>query len=80
MSADDRRAIDQARLRADLSVDQLWLRYFELGGVAGLVEVEAFLQRLMPLSGYQHDVLVHAVNERLVEVGLVGDLPYLLSA
>lgn len=49
-----------------LSVDELWLRYVALGGDAG--EVEAFLSGLMLMTPLQHDILAHAVNERLDEI------------
>lgn len=63
-----RRALDAALSRADLTLEQLWSRYFALGGDAGLVELEAFLSGLMPLAPLQRDVLALAVNERLDEL------------
>lgn len=58
-----------AALRASgLSVEQLWLRYFGLGGEAGKVEIEAYLSGLLPLPPLQHDLLAHAINERLDEL------------
>lgn len=51
-----------------LSVDELWLRYFALGGEAGEVEVEAYLSGLMLMTPLQHDILAHAINERLDEI------------
>ncbi|MDQ3028623.1 MAG: hypothetical protein M3R09_01040, partial [Actinomycetota bacterium] len=49
--------------RADLTLDELWVRYFSLGGEAGRLEVEAYLYGLMALSAGQRDMLAHAVNE-----------------
>jgi hypothetical protein len=65
---EQRRALDVGYRRAELTLEQLWLRYFALGGVAGLVEVEAYLHGLMPLPSLQRDILAHAVNERLDEL------------
>jgi hypothetical protein len=54
---------------SQLTVEELWLRYFALGGDAGKVEIEAYLAGLMPLPSLQHNILAHAVNERLDELG-----------
>src|SRR4051794_41927503 len=53
---------------ADLSLEQLWLRYFALGGSADLMEVDAHLSGLMGFPATQRDMLAHAVNERLDEL------------
>lgn len=46
---DQRRVVNLMLPQARLSHDQLWMRYFTLGGVAGPLELEAYLQGLMPL-------------------------------
>ncbi len=51
-----------------LSLEELWLRYFGLGGDAGKIEIDAYLSGLAPLSSLQHDLLAHAINERLDEI------------
>lgn len=53
---------------ADVTVDELWLRYFGLGGEAGRFELDAYLNDAMALPPVQHDVLAHAINERLNEI------------
>ena len=69
MTSDDRyRAVELARLRADLSVQQLWLRYLALGGSGDAFEVDGYLQGLVPLDAFQQDVLAQAVNEGLEEL------------
>jgi hypothetical protein len=73
---EQRRALDVGYRRAELTLEQLWLRYFALGGVAGLVEVEAYLHGLMPLTSLQRDVLAHVVNERLDELTWRHRVPY----
>jgi Stage II sporulation protein E (SpoIIE) len=62
--------------RAMLTMEQLWLRYFALGGDAGLMEVEAHLHGLMPLPALQRDILAHAINERLDELVSRRRVPY----
>ncbi|AYA23417.1 hypothetical protein C6369_001915 [Rhodococcus rhodochrous] len=58
-----------AALRAvGLEVEELWLRYFALGGEVGKVEIEAYLSGLLPLPALQHDLIAHAINERLDEL------------
>jgi hypothetical protein len=51
-----------------LTLEELWLPYFALGGDVGKVEVEAYLTALMPMSASQHDMLAHAINERFDEI------------
>ena len=53
---------------SDLTVGQLWVRYFALGGDAGELEVDAYLNGAIALPGIQHDMLAHAINERLDEL------------
>jgi len=62
--------------RADLTLEQLWMRYFALGGSVDLLEVDAYLNGAMPLPGVQRDMLAHAVNERLDELLGRDRVPY----
>jgi serine/threonine protein phosphatase PrpC len=73
---EQRQALNVGYRRADLTLEQLWVRYFALGGTAGLVEIEAYLHGLMPLPGLQRDMLAHAVNERLDELTWQHRVPY----
>ena len=68
-SDEHQRALTEAFRGAELTVEELWLRYFALGGDAGKVEVEAYVSGLMPLPSLQHNILAHAINERLDELG-----------
>jgi hypothetical protein len=61
---------------ADLSLEQLWLRYFALGGSADLMEVDAHLSGLMGFPATERDMLAHAVNERLDELMAQRRAPY----
>lgn len=70
-------ALDDARQDAGLSRAELWVRYFELGGMAMPSEVEAYLCGLVVPSAHDHEVLVHALNERLSELGRNHRVPYL---
>ncbi|MEO6121268.1 MAG: hypothetical protein ABIW46_07515 [Acidimicrobiales bacterium] len=69
-------ALDRARLDAALSHGELWLRYFEMGGMSTALEVEGYLYGALKPSDHDHDVLVHAINERFVELGGNHPVPY----
>jgi len=53
---------------ADVTMDEMWLRYFGLGGEADHFELDAYLNGAITLSPLQHDILAHAINERLDEI------------
>ena len=57
--------MDAARVRAELSVQDLWLRYVALGGSGDAFDVDGYLQALSPLDTLQQDVLAQALNEAL---------------
>jgi hypothetical protein len=61
--------LDRYRRDAGLSHAQLWLRYFELGGMSTPLRVEAFLYGALQPSAHDHDIIAHALNERFVELG-----------
>lgn len=73
---EQQRQLVEAYGGARLRVEDLWLRYFALGGEAGKVEIEAYLAGLMHLPPLQHNILAHAINERLDELGPVLRAPY----
>jgi hypothetical protein len=69
--------LDTFRQEAGLSHGELWLRYFELGGMSTGLELEAFLYGVLLPSAHDHDVIAQAINERFVELG--GDHPVAYS-
>ena len=73
---EDRALLVRAFEGSRLSLDQLWLAYFALGGGVGRYEVEAYLAGLMPLDAHEHNVLAQAVNERLAELLPPPRAPY----
>ncbi|MHB1598554.1 MAG: hypothetical protein ACYCXY_06620 [Acidimicrobiales bacterium] len=68
--------LERFRLQAELSQGELWMRYFELGGMSTALEVEAFVFGALEPSPHDHDVLAHALNERFVELGGNHPVPY----
>ena len=72
---DDRIGAVQARLarhaveRAGLDAARVWWHCFQLGGEAGMLEVDAYLHGCLRLPAAHRDLLARAVN------GLVRDAP-----
>ena len=58
----------QALDASGLCLSQLWIRYLAIGGDAGELEVDAYLNGAITLPAIQHDMLAHAINERLDEL------------
>jgi hypothetical protein len=69
--------LDLFRQQAGLSHGELWLRYFELGGMSTGFELEAFLYGLVTPESRDHDVIAHALNERFTELGANHPVSYL---
>jgi hypothetical protein len=67
-SSDLTQRFNDAFEAADLTVNELWLRYFSLGGDAGRFEIDAYLNGAIAMPPMQHDMLAHAINERLEEI------------
>jgi hypothetical protein len=68
--------LDEFRRDARLTRRELWLRYFELGGMSTALEMEAFLYGALVPSAHDYDVIAHALNERFVELGGNHPVPY----
>jgi hypothetical protein len=76
----DALVLDLARKKIGLSIDQLWIRYFEIGGKADPLEFEAILRGLIKPEAYQFNVIVHALNEWHLERGEDHPIGYADSA
>ncbi|MFI9007999.1 PP2C family protein-serine/threonine phosphatase [Actinosynnema sp. NPDC053489] len=61
-------SIAAALRHAELTSEELWIRYFAIGGDAGLLEIDAYVHGLGSLPPLQRDILAHAINERLDEL------------
>jgi hypothetical protein len=68
--------LDGYRRDAGLSHGDLWLRYFELGGMSNAMELEAILYGALEPSPHDREVIAHALNERFVELGGNHPVPY----
>ena len=72
--------LDTFRQDAELSHGELWLRYFELGGMSTGLQLEAYCYGALQPSRHDHDVIAHALNERFVELGGNHPVPYIEDA
>ena len=62
-------SLDRARGDARLSHGELWMRYFELGGMSTELQLEGFLYGALRPTANDYDGVAHALDERLVEIG-----------
>jgi hypothetical protein len=69
-------ALELARREAGLSLGDLWLRYFALGGNASPTELEAYLTGDGTPHPHDYDLVAHALNESLWELGRPSEAPY----
>jgi hypothetical protein len=69
-------ALDVHRRNAELTRSELFVRYFALGGMSTAFQLEAFLYGALRPSPHDYDVIAHALNERLVELGGNYRVPY----
>jgi hypothetical protein len=69
--------LDSYRQEAGLSHSELWLRYFEMGGMSTGFELEAYLSGALVPSPYDRDVIAHALNERFSELGVHHPIGYI---
>lgn len=68
--------LEQGRIGSGLSLGELFLRYFELGGMSSALQLEAFLYHALEPTTHDHDVVAQALNERYVELGGNHPVPY----
>ncbi|MCU1392137.1 MAG: hypothetical protein JWM34_565 [Ilumatobacteraceae bacterium] len=68
--------LQEARRELNLSVNDLWWRYFALGGMGTAVEIDAILYQALIPSTADSDLLAVALNERFSELGRDHPIPY----
>lgn len=72
----DIEVLEHARREAGLSIADLWMRYFALGGMGSMIEIEAILYGALVPIPYDRDILSVAINERFAELGGDHPIPY----
>jgi hypothetical protein len=60
---EERSQLNHSRLAADITVSELWLRYFSMSGMAGEYEVQAYVEGLFSLPALQRNLLAMAAQE-----------------
>lgn len=68
--------LEAARRDLNLTIGDLWFRYFSLGGMSTALEIEAVLYGAMIAGPVDRDLLAVALNERFAEVGRDHPLAY----
>lgn len=68
--------LEEARRKLNLSVSDIWLRYFAVGGMSTELEIEAVLYGALLVSEADRDLLSVALNERFSELGGDHPMPY----
>jgi hypothetical protein len=68
--------LELARREVGLSVADLWMRYFTLGGMSTALEMEAILFGALVANPHNRDVIAVALNERFAELGGDHPVPY----
>ena len=64
--------LELARIDLGLTVFDLWVAYFALGGVRSALELRSYLSFGGDSSEADHDAIVHALNEEYTDRGLGG--------
>jgi hypothetical protein len=63
-----------------MSVNDVWLAYFAVGGNVSLAVLASWLDGRSVPAHRDYDVLAVAVNEALMDSGLEPDIPYAFNA
>lgn len=68
--------LETARRELNLSVSDLWWRYFAIGGMYTELEIEAILFGALVPTDNDRDMIAVALNERFSELGGDHPMPY----
>ena len=68
--------LEKARRTLEMSVTDLWWRYFAVGGNGSELEIEAILFGALVATDPERDFLAVALNERFSELGGDHPVPY----
>lgn len=77
MTVGKSQVVEAARREVSLSREDLYWRYFALGGSVAREAVDGYLEGQVEMwSGAEVNILIQAVNERYSEMGLGVQVPY----
>lgn len=68
--------VELNRRYADLSVEELWWRYFGLGGTSTAPQLDALLHGSVDPSAHEYNLMAAALNERFMEFDPSRSIPY----
>jgi hypothetical protein len=68
--------IELYRRYADLSIEELWWRYFALGGMNTSEQLEALLHGTVQPTPHEYNLIAVALNEHFGEFGPSRCVPY----
>jgi hypothetical protein len=67
---------ESARRETEMSVQQLWLAYLELGGNGTLAQLGSWLSGGTDPPRGDHNLVAQALNERYMDMRLASRVPY----
>jgi hypothetical protein len=67
------------RLHCALSIEELWLRCFELGAMFTELQLEGFLCAALRATAHEHNLLALALNQYFGDIGVRKLVPYIES-
>jgi hypothetical protein len=72
---EQRTGLAEVMVAADITVAELWLQYFSLGGCVGEFEVQAYVEGVLSLPVSERDLLAMSANE-MIDGGPPLHAPY----
>jgi hypothetical protein len=73
---DDDMTLNTARQQLGLSVLDLWIAYFAIGGLSDAPTLESYLHGQSTAPNTEHNLIAHALNERFSELNMDTPVPY----
>jgi hypothetical protein len=69
--------VEKYRQYAVLSIEELWLRCFELGGMNTQLQIDAFLHGIIRPTPHEHNLMAVALNQYFMEFDPSRFAPYI---
>jgi hypothetical protein len=69
VTEEKRLSLQEGLRRSGLTLDELWLRHVSLGGIAGKIELEGYLQQALKPDRLEYDIIAQTLNEALADQG-----------
>jgi hypothetical protein len=69
--------VELYRRYANLSVEELWWRYFELGGMRTATQLDTLLHGSLDPTAYEYNLMAVALNEHFMDFDPSRFIPYI---